>query len=31
LINDITNNDKEWKKYWDSERPETLPIPGKIG
>lgn len=22
LINDVTNNDKEWKAYWDSERPE---------
>ena len=22
LINDITSNDKEWKKYWDSEKPE---------
>lgn len=31
LINDVTNNDKEWKAFWDSERPELLPLPGKIG
>eukprot|EP00702_Spironucleus_salmonicida_P008256 EST49547.1 Dynein heavy chain [Spironucleus salmonicida] len=31
LVNDITNNDKPWKAYWDHERPETLQLPGKIG
>lgn len=31
LINDITNNSKEWKQYWEAERPEQLPVPGKIG
>lgn len=28
LIQDITNNEKEWKAYWDSEKPETLQLPG---
>ena len=31
LIQDITNNEKEWKAYWDSEKPETLPLPGQVG
>ncbi|CAL6054637.1 Dynein_heavy chain [Hexamita inflata] len=31
LLSDITNNDKEWKEFWDNERPELLNIPGKIG
>lgn len=31
LINDITNNDKEWKAFWEAERPELLQLPGKIG
>ena len=31
LINEVTNNDREWKEFWDAERPEELPLPGRLG
>ncbi|TNJ29738.1 IAD-1alpha dynein heavy chain [Giardia muris] len=27
LLQDITANEKEWRRYWDNDRPELIPLP----